>query len=660
MNYTAKFIVLLFTLFMLMSKGHSQNITDPGIAISMNPSSVVLGSTGILSANVGNYGNNTIVANSLRVTISVGLNAEILGIAPGSDSRWTQLNLTTGSGNTILLTNSAGGFNSSDVGYILLSVKGNVVSGPDLIPSNIVYISAANPLLCGVPNCSPVPLNVSQGNASSSNDNSQTSLAVTAPTNINAVNDTGVPVNGVTGGTAFTNVLLNDMLNGAAVAAAQVNTTFVSSTNAGITLSGTNVLVAATTPAGSYSLIYRICEASNPTNCDQAIVSITVFCEQIAAPTVSVTQPSCSVAKGTITVTAPTGAGLTYSINGTTYHSNTTFPSLAPNSYNVTVKNSGGCVSTATVALVLSATVPKAEIVYAGASLCITVTTAPVTLTGTGGGTFSSSPTGLTINSATGLITPSESVVGSYLVTYTIAASGGCPAAVATTSVSIESCNVAEGCTLGYWKNHTNRWCSTYTPSMLFGNVFVNAPSYLANLTLLQALSLGLGDIHNLARQGVAAILNACSEEVDYPAPYSSSPQLVVNAVNAAFLTEGKAPGTLAIQLDILNNSGCPLGETSATNAETTDIVENGSIEPDMEVTLAPNPSPNDFGLYIKSLSDESITVRIIDIHGRLIRQFNSIPQEKTVLFGRELSRGLYFIEVIQGDKRKVVKAQKI
>ncbi|WP_290833858.1 hypothetical protein, partial [Flavobacterium sp.] len=59
-----------------------------------------------------------------------------------------------------------------------------------------------------------------------------------------ANNDTGVSVNGFTGGTSFTNVLVNDTLNGNPVVASQVNTTFVSSTNPGVTLSGTNVVVA--------------------------------------------------------------------------------------------------------------------------------------------------------------------------------------------------------------------------------------------------------------------------------------------------------------------------------------------------------------------------------------------------------------------------------
>ena len=64
-------------------------------------------------------------------------------------------------------------------------------------------------------------------------------------------------------------------------------------------------------------------------------------------PTASVTvQPTCTVPTGTIVVTNPTGATLEYSINGTTYQSGTTFSSLAPGNYTVTVRNtSNGCVS---------------------------------------------------------------------------------------------------------------------------------------------------------------------------------------------------------------------------------------------------------------------------------------------------------------------------
>jgi len=149
---------------------------DPGIGISMNPPSVLLGSTGILSATLGNFGNGAIVENSLRVTISVSNNAEILEIAPGGDMRWSLLSLTTGSSNTITLTNSGGAFGSFDVGDVLFIVRGNVMSDPEVISGNIVYITTQNPALCG--GCASPPLNTVQGDASSSNNNATTSLAV--------------------------------------------------------------------------------------------------------------------------------------------------------------------------------------------------------------------------------------------------------------------------------------------------------------------------------------------------------------------------------------------------------------------------------------------------------------------------------------------------
>ena len=614
MNYRAKFIVLLFTLFMLMSKGYSQNTADPGITTVMGPSSVVLGSTGILSANVGNYGNHTIVANSLRVTISVGINAEILGIAPGSDSRWTQLNLTTGSGNTILLTNSAGGFNSSDVGYILLTVIGNVVSSPDLIQSNIVYITAANSLLCGVPNCSPIPLNVSQGNTSTSNDNSQTSLAVTATTTINAVDDIGVALNGFCGGIAFTNVLGNDTLNGAAVVPNDVNTIFVSSTNAGITLTDTNVIVAAGTPAGSYTLTYQICQISNPTNCETATVFVTVF-GQTAGPTVSFIQPTCQLATGTITVTAPLAVGLTYSVNGSSYQSSPIFAGLAPNSYNVTVNSGGDCVSSVTVTEI------------------------------------NLQPTNC--NNAAGIFHTNVSCSG-----YTNNASSGLIGQLCYTTKLNKVSNV--------------------TPGQFFYYSNITAPSASFCVDILETKSCNGLDLFSINRSNQVFLFNAnclkvatgiqvsvghgriCITNATPGTQYVLAVKYNSKSIIGSTFT-GIAPVcrfTFQTKINGISVAGSTASIDLVPNCSSTDIIVN-IPEPYLDVTLAPNPSSNDYGLQIKSLSDESITIRIIDLHGRIIRQFNSVPQE-TIRFGSELAKGLYLIEVIQGDKREMVKAQKI
>jgi gliding motility-associated-like protein len=90
---------------------------------------------------------------------------------------------------------------------------------------------------------------------------------------------------------------------------------------------------------------------------------------------------------------------------------------------------------------------PTAAISYAGNPFCRTLTAAqPVNLTGTGaftGGSYTSTPGGLTINASTGAITPSTSTPGTYTVTYTTPASGGCPAVIATTSVTITAAPTA-------------------------------------------------------------------------------------------------------------------------------------------------------------------------------------------------------------------------
>ena len=113
-------------------------------------------------------------------------------------------------------------------------------------------------------------------------DTATVTVTVTAPA-IVAIDDAGTSVNGANGGTALTNVLVNDTLNGVPVLASQVILTTVSSSNAGITLSGTDVVVAAGTPAGSYTLVYQICEILNPTNCDTATVTVTVTAPAIVA-----------------------------------------------------------------------------------------------------------------------------------------------------------------------------------------------------------------------------------------------------------------------------------------------------------------------------------------------------------------------------------------
>ena len=130
----------------------------------------------------------------------------------------------------------------------------------------------------------------------------------------------------------------------------------------------------------SFSLLapgaYNVTVRNTSNGCVSSATAVTINAlPSIAAPTASATvQPTCTTPTGTIVITAPTGANLEYSLNGTTYQTSATFSLLAPGAYNVTVRNTAnGCVSTAT-AVTINA-VPSIAAPTASATVQPTCTT---------------------------------------------------------------------------------------------------------------------------------------------------------------------------------------------------------------------------------------------------------------------------------------------
>ncbi len=211
--------------------------------------------------------------------------------------------------------------------------------------------------------------------------------------------------------------------------------------------------------------IHSIIVKENLSGCLSAATSVTVndLPAAPAAPTASVTvQPTCSVATGTIVVTAPAqGSGYSYSIDGgTTWVTSATFAGLVSGSYNVIVKETAtGCISAATALTVNAA--PGAP-----AAPTASVTVQPTCAVGTGtivvtvpaeGSGYSYSIDGGTTWSAsatfTGLITGNynlivkETATGcvSAATTLTVNTAPGAPAAP-TASVTVQpTCAVGTG-----------------------------------------------------------------------------------------------------------------------------------------------------------------------------------------------------------------------
>ena len=81
------------------------------------------------------------------------------------------------------------------------------------------------------------------------------------------------------GGPAVANVLANDRIGGIAATLAHVTLTQVSSTSEGLALDPASgaVTLAAGAAVGVQTLVYRICEIADPSNCDDATVTVTVL-----------------------------------------------------------------------------------------------------------------------------------------------------------------------------------------------------------------------------------------------------------------------------------------------------------------------------------------------------------------------------------------------
>jgi hypothetical protein len=75
-------------------------------------------------------------------------------------------------------------------------------------------------------------------------------------------------------------------------------------------------------------------------------------------------------------------------------------------------------------------------------------------------------------------------------------------------------------------------------------------------------------------------------------------------------------------------------------------------------VNVYPNPTTNAFQLFVKTPNASKITIRILDVQGRLIKTI-SFNSDETIAFGNDLKSGVYMVEVREGNVVKTVRVVK-
>lgn len=77
-----------------------------------------------------------------------------------------------------------------------------------------------------------------------------------------------------------------------------------------------------------------------------------------------------------------------------------------------------------------------------------------------------------------------------------------------------------------------------------------------------------------------------------------------------------------------------------------------------IKLTAYPNPSSDVFRLKLNNADNHNILIRISDVSGKIIIQFNTREQE--ISFGRELKPGTYFAEIFKDNTKDLIRLVKL
>jgi len=208
-------------------------------------------------------------------------------------------------------------------------------------------------------------------------------------------------------------------------------------TPAGLTINaGTGLIDVSTSTANTYDVTY-----TTPGTCSAAlIISITINADEDASFSYSA-GTFCETGTDPLPTITGTGGGTFSATGGLTINAASGLIDLdvpGVGSYTVTYTTPGACPANSNFAVNITLA-PDATFNYTGSPYCENGGTASVTFgAGASGGVFTASPAGLSINAGTGDIDLNTSTPGTYTVDNDIAAAGGCAAANASTSVTID------------------------------------------------------------------------------------------------------------------------------------------------------------------------------------------------------------------------------
>ncbi|MCW3080323.1 T9SS type A sorting domain-containing protein [Segetibacter sp.] len=301
--------------------------------------------------------------------------------------------------------------------------------------------------------------------------------------------------------------------------------TFTYKINSGVnqtvtTTTGNSVtLTQPTTTAGSFT--YTLVSVSSPNSCSQlqsgsAAITVTA---PVGTPvfTAGSTSSRCqTAATTTYAASASNATSITYSLDAiSTLAGNSIISSTGAVTFaagwtgnSTIIATATGCYGPTTAThTVTTAIAPLASFNYTANPYCTNGGNASISFSGTGGGTFSSSPAGLSINGTTGFVVVQASTPGAYTVNYTIASTASCPTYVVSAPLTINIHAIWNGSVSRNWHD-PNNWSCGGVPTLTSNTVI---PSGMPRYPIIYS---GIGTTNNLTIQTGASIVDSASLKV--------------------------------------------------------------------------------------------------------------------------------------------------
>jgi hypothetical protein len=165
--------------------------------------------------------------------------------------------------------------------------------------------------------------------------------------------------------------------------------------------------------------------------------------------------------------------------------------------------------------------------------------------------------------------------------------------------------------------------------------------------------------------------VSICVKDIRVPGSTANNMKVYVchNGNTISISTNGVAshiPGHPGDRLGSCSELPCAASNslvTSKGTEENVTVVVTPQVEllqADFGVNVYPNPSAYDFGIQVMSKSSEPVTIRILDLNGKVRSVQTQISKTNSIKVGNNLAGGTYFAEVTQGSNKQVVKLVKL